>query len=247
MHGLIASSEWTGVPLSLLLKEVGASSGAQWILAEGSEATQLSCSLPMGKAMDDVLVAYGQNGEPVRPHQGYPLRLVVPGFPGKYHVKWLSGIKVVDRPYITYWERHHYVKDDSGDGHVFLEQGPKSCITFPCGEQRLPGRGFYTITGLAWSGCGAVSRVEMSTDGGRTWKDAEIERPARRIALTRFTFPWTWNGEEAVLQSRCIDDKGQVQPSLADMDRFWGSSVPANQNPIQPWRVNNDGSVVNAL
>jgi sulfane dehydrogenase subunit SoxC len=128
-----------------------------------------------------------------------------------------------------------------------LEQGPKSVITFPSGEQRLPSHGFYTIAGLAWSGAGAVSRVEVSTDGGRTWKDAQIHEQARRIALTRFTFPWTWTGDEAVLQSRCIDDKGQVQPSFGEEHKFWGSSNPANRNSIQPWRVTRDGNVVNAL
>jgi sulfane dehydrogenase subunit SoxC len=247
MHGMIACSEWTGVPLSLLLKEAGVRGGAQWILAEGASASSLATSVPMGKAMDDVLVAYGQNSEPVRPHNGYPLRLLVPGFQGKYHVKWLKGIKVVDRPYMTYWEKHHYVKSAGRQGGYLLEQGPKSVITFPSGEQRVPSRGYYTITGLAWSGCGAVSRVEVSIDGGRTWNDAQVQEPVRRIALTRFTIPWTWNGEEAVLQSRCIDDKGQVQPSLAEERKFWGTSDPANRNSIQPWRVTRDGSVVNAL
>ena len=260
MHGMIGCSEWTGVPLSLLLNEVGVRGGANWILAEGAEATKLGASLPMGKAMDDALVAYGQNGEPVRPHQGYPLRLVVPGFQGKYHVKWLRRIKVVDRPYMMYWEKHSYVKHrrtratNTGFSHVngeagsyFLEQGPKSVITFPSGEQRLPSRGYYTITGLAWSGCGAVRRVEISIDGGRSWNDAEIQEPARRIALTRFTLPWTWNGRETMLQSRCTDEKGQVQPSAADHTRFWGTSGAPHGNSIQPWRVTNDGTVLNAL
>ena len=261
MHGMIGCSEWTGVPLSLLLDEVGVRGGANWLVAEGAEATKISTSLPMGKAMDDVLVAYGQNGEPVRPHQGYPLRLVVPGFQGKYHVKWLRRIQVVDRPYMTYWERHHYMKNrrragaattplghvNGPDGDYFLEQGPKSVITAPSGEQRLPGRGYYTIRGLAWSGSGAVGRVEVSTDGGRSWSDADIEAPARRIALTCFTFPWTWNGGEAVLQSRCTDDKGQVQPTAAAHTRFWGTSGAPHNNSIQPWRVTNDGTVLNAL
>ena len=261
MHGMIGCSEWTGVPLSLLLDEVGVKGGANWLVAEGAEATKISTSLPMGKAMDDVLVAYGQNGEPVRPHQGYPLRLVVPGFQGKYHVKWLRRIQVVDRPYMTYWERHHYMKNrrragagttplghvNGPDGDYFLEQGPKSVITAPSGEQRLPGRGYYTIRGFAWSGSGAVGRVEVSTDGGRSWSDADIEAPARRIALTCFTFPWTWNGGEAVLQSRCTDDKGQVQPTAAAHTRFWGTSGAPHNNSIQPWRVTNDGTVLNAL
>ena len=239
MHGMTACSEWTGVPLSLLLKEVGVRSGASWILSEGAEATKLGASMPMGKAMDDVLVAYGQNGEALRPHNGFPLRLVVPGFQGKYHVKWLRRIRVVDRPYITYWEKHSYAKRPAaqrtgpntmanshvaGEGSYFMEQGPKSVIIFPSGEQRLPSRGYYTINGLAWSGCGAVRRVEISTNGGRTWSDTQLQEPLLRVALTCFTFPWTWNGGEAVLLSRCTDEKGQVQPSSAEFASFWGTS-----------------------
>ena len=262
MHGMIGCSEWTGVPLSLLLKEVGVRGGASWVLSEGAEATKLGASMPMGKAMDDVLVAYGQNGEALRPHNGFPLRLVVPGFQGKYHVKWLRRIRVVDRPYITYWEKHSYAKrtaarrtgpntmansHTAGEGSYFMEQGPKSVITFPSGEQRLPSRGYYTINGLAWSGCGAVRRVEVSTNGGRTWSDAQLQEPLLRVALTRFTFPWTWNGREAVLQSRCTDEKGQVQPSSAEFTSFWGTSGAPHGNAIQPWRVTNEGSVLNAL
>ena len=187
----------------------------------------------------------------MRPHQGYPLRLVVPGFQGKYHVKWLRRITVVDRPLLSYWEKHHYLKGEganSGEGgDYFLEQGPKSVITFPSGGQRLPSPGYHTITGLAWSGSGTVRRVEVSTDGGRSWNDAAIEEPARRIALTRFTARWTWNGREAVLQSRCTDDKGQIQPTAAEFPKFWGTSGSPHGNAIQPWRVTNDGSVLNAL
>jgi sulfane dehydrogenase subunit SoxC len=226
---------------------------------------KLGATFPMGKAMmGDVLVAYGQNGEPVRPHQGFPLRLVVPGFQGKYHVKWLRRITVVDRPHMSFWEHFYWLKHGGGNrtptdraidhtfaegGSYFMEQGPKSVITFPsAGGRGLSGPGYYTIAGLAWSGCGAVRRVEVSTDGGRSWMDAAIEEPARRIALTRFTARWMWNGQEAVLQSRCTDDKGQIQPTLAEFrSTFWGTSGAPHNNAIQPWRVTNDGTVLNAL
>jgi sulfane dehydrogenase subunit SoxC len=260
MYGLAACSEWTGVLLSVLLKEAGVKAGAQWVLAEGAEAGKVATSCPMGKAMSDVLVAYGQNGEALRPQQGYPLRLLVPGFQGKYHVKWLKGLKVVDRPYITYWEKFHYEKTPNRPpetailahqygpaGEYLLEQGPKSVITFPSGEQQLPGHGFYTITGLAWSGSGAVKKVEVSTNGGQTWSDAQIEEPARRIAFTRFTCPWTWNGGEAMLMSRCTDDVGQVQPTWSEFRRFWGDSGAPHHNAIQIWKVTNEGAVRNAL
>ena len=236
---------------------MGVKAGANWVFAEGAESIRLGASLPLGKAMDDVLVAYGQNGEPVRPHQGYPLRLVVPGFQGKYHVKWLRRLRLVKRPLMSYWEKHHFMdrgyrpggeaRGSGFGGDFYLEQGPKSVITFPSGEQRLPSPGYYTITGLAWSGSGAVRRVEVSIDGGRSWNDATIEEPARRMAWTRFTAPWTWNGREAVLQSRCTDDKGQVQPTAAEYPQFWGASGAPHGNAIQPWRVTNDGIVLNAL
>ena len=257
MHGMIACSEWTGVPLATLLDEVGVEAGANWVFAEGAESIRLGASLPLGKALDDVIVAYGQNGEPVRPHQGYPLRLVVPGFQGKYHVKWLRRLRLVKRPLMSYWEKHHFLDrgyrpggearaSDFG-GDFYLEQGAKSVITFPSGEQRLPSPGHYTIAGLAWSGSGAVRRVEVSTDGGGSWNDAMIDEPARRMAWTRFTAPWTWNGREAMLQSRCTDEKGQVQPTEARYREFWGTSGAPHGNAIQPWRVTNEGHVLNAL
>lgn len=246
-HGMISCSEWTGVPLSVLLSETGVKRGASWILAEGADATKHAKSVPIAKAMSDVLVAYGQNGEPVRPHQGYPLRLIVPGFEGKFHVKWLKGIKVVNEPYLTYWEQGAFVKDPKTSGSYYMEQGPKSVITFPSGGQRLTSRGFYTINGFAWSGGGAVRRVEVSVDGGRTWTDAQLPEPPLRIALTRFQLPWTWDGKETMLQSRCTDDTGSVQPTLADHAKFWGISKAPHGNAIQPWKVTSDGQVLNAL
>ena len=262
MHGMIACSEWTGVPLSVLLDEAGVRDGARWVLSEGAEATKMGASMPLAKAMDDVLVAYAQNGEPIRPHQGFPLRLVVPGFQGKFHVKWLRRIRLVERPYMTYWERRSFTKrmqtartgpsrmansHAAGEGAYFMEQGPKSVITHPSGGQVLPERGYYNLTGLAWSGSGTVRRVEVSTDGGRTWTDAELQGPLQRVALTRFTLPWTWNGEEALLMSRCTDDQDQVQPTAAEFTAFWGNSGSPHGNQIQPWRVASDGTVHNAV
>ncbi|OFW44665.1 MAG: sulfite dehydrogenase [Acidobacteria bacterium RIFCSPLOWO2_12_FULL_60_22] len=260
VHGLTACSEWTGVQLSLLLKEAGVQKGAGWLLAEGAEPGQHTKSIPLEKAMEDVLVAYGQNGEAVRPEQGYPFRLLVPGWEGVSNVKWLRRIKVVDRPYMTKMESTGYVAlwpSLGGKGRWFnFEMGPKSVITFPSGGHRLPGRGFYEITGLAWSGRGAIRRVEVSTDGGRSWKDAQLQEPVHRMAHARFRLPWNWEGEEAVLQSRCTDDQGDVQPSLAEFARTWGvkpdyfqatSNRVNHFNSIYPWKVTREGSVRNAL
>jgi sulfane dehydrogenase subunit SoxC len=253
-HGLTSCAEWTGVPLSLLLKECGVQSGASWVVAEGAEEVKGAGSIRLAKAMDDCLVAYGQNGEPLRPQQGFPLRLVVPGFEGIYNTKWLRRIKVVDRYYMTYNDYGHITKESKVAALVF-QWGPKSVITFPSGGQQLAGPGLYQISGLAWSGGGAVRRVEVSTDGGQTWKDAEIRGTAHPMAHTRFGMDWKWTGEECVLMSRCTDEIGQVQPTRAELAKFFNvppehyktHRTPGTDNTIQPWRVASDGSVHNAI
>jgi len=253
-HGLTSCSEWTGVPLSLLLKEVGVQKGAAWVVSEGSEEVKGAGSIRLAKAMDDVLVAYGQNGEALRPQQGFPLRLVVPGFEGIYNTKWLRRIKVVDRYYMTYNDYGH-ISNDPKVAALTFRWGPKSVITFPSGGQQLPGPGSYQITGLAWSGGGAVRRVEVSTDGGQTWKDAEIRGAVHPMAHTRFGMNWKWEGQECVLQSRCTDELGDVQPTRAQVAKFFNVAadyykthgVQGSDNTIQPWRVASDGSVHNAI
>jgi sulfane dehydrogenase subunit SoxC len=250
-HGMTSCSEWTGVPLSLLLKEAGVQNGASWIVAEGAEEIKGASSIPLAKAMDDCLVCYGQNGEPVRPQQGFPLRLIVPGFEGIYQTKYVRRIKVVDRYYMTYNDYGH-INPDPKITALTVQLGPKSVITFPSGGQQLPGRGFYEITGLAWSGGGAVRRVEVSTDGGQSWKDADIRGTAYRMAHTRFGFHWNWDGRESVLMSRCTDELGSVQPTRAEVAKFFNKPpenyhVPGADNSIQPWKVASDGSVHNGL
>jgi sulfane dehydrogenase subunit SoxC len=253
-HGLTSCSEWTGVLLSLLLKEVGVQKGAAWVVSEGSEEVKGAGSIRLSKAMDDCLVAYGQNGESLRPQQGFPVRLLVPGFEGIYNTKWLRRIKVVDRYYMTYDDYGHISSDEEVAALTF-QWGPKSVITFPSGGQQLPGHGTYQITGLAWSGGGAVRRVEISTDGGWNWKDAEIRGAVYPKAHTRFGTTWHWEGQECVLQSRCTDELGQVQPSRAELAKFFKVPVDyykthgtqGSDNTIQPWRVASDGSVHNAI
>ena len=256
-HGRVACSEWTGVPLSVLLREAGIKNGAKWIIAEASDDGKHAKSVPLPKALDDVIVAYGQNGEPVRPDHGFPLRLFVPGFEGIYNVKWLRRIKVVDRPYLTFQEASRYLAPDPKTQPDSFEFGPKSVITYPSGQHQLPSHGSYVITGLAWSGGGVVRKVEVSTDGGKTYQEAEISGPALSRAFTRFCFPWRWEGEEAVLQSRCIDEKGQLQPTEAEAAKYWGYTRQqlytvsvtriGHSNWIQPWRVHPNGKVTNGL
>lgn len=257
-HGKTSCAEWTGVLLSVLLKEAGLQNGASWIVAEGSEGMKWARSTPLRKAMDDAIVAYGQNGEALRPEQGYPVRLIVPGFEGGFSPKWLRRIQVGSGPFMTRPETSRYVnhRPDGREQWFNPELEPNSVITRPSGGQQLTDRGFCDITGLAWSGGGAVRRVEVSTDGGKSWKDAQLQEPILRFAHTRFRFPWHWNGEEAVLQSRCTDERGEVQPSVAELTKLWGvnreywlSSPNAIQhiNFIQPWKVTREGSVQNAI
>lgn len=249
IHGLTSCSEWTGVPLSVLLQEVGIErSGAAWVIAEGSDGAAMTRSLPLTKCLADVLVAYGQNGEALRPEQGYPLRLVVPGWEGSTCVKWLRRLKVVAEPYQTREETAKYtdlMPDGSARQFSYVMEA-KSVITHPSGTQRLSGPGFYEIRGLAWSGRGCVRRVEVSTNGGRSWSGAELQRPILPSCHTRFRFSWRWSGEDVVLQSRCIDETGYVQPSREALIKVRGTRSFYHFNAIQSWRVTGEGHVQNA-
>ena len=252
--GLTSCAEWTGVLVSTLFKECGVQKGASWVVSEGSEEVKGAGSIRIAKAMDDCIVAYGQNGEPLRPQNGFPVRLIVPGFEGIYNTKWLRRMKAVDRYYMTYNDYGHISADPKAAALGF-EWGPKSVITFPSGGQKLPAKGIYQLTGLAWSGGGAVKKVEVSTDGGHTWKEAQIRGTAHPMAHTRFGMDWKWDGQECVIQSRCIDELGQVQPTQEELAKFFNVApdyyhthgTQGTDNRIQPWRVANDGTVHNAL
>ena len=273
-HGLTSCTEWTGVPLSLLMQEVGVQGDAKWIMAMSADTSNHASSIPMEKVIADGMIVYGQNGDALRIDQGYPLRLLLPGYGGRINVKWLDRLKVVDQPYMTKQDRTSYMQHTpAGEGAFMLAAGKaiewhfsayaKSVITSPTGGQKLPEPGLYDITGLAWSGGGKVRRVEVSTDGGRTWKDAQLQEPILRIAHTRFHFPWRWNGEEAKLQSRCTDENGTVQPSAAELEKNWAADLTPNCTEymgddcdriprrahrayIMTWQVNRDGAVLNA-
>jgi len=246
-HGLTSCSEWTGVPLSMLLAACRVQPGASWILAEGADACKLARSVPLSKATKDALVAYGQNGEALRPEQGYPIRLLLPGWEGNTNVKWLRRIKVLDQPAMTREETSKYT-DLLADGtarQFTFDMEAKSVITRPSGGERLPGPGAYEVTGLAWSGRGRITRVEISTDGGTTWTDAALQEPVLPIAHTRFRWKWMWDGGEAALQSRCTDETGYVQPPRGALTAVRGFNSNYHNNGIQTWRVAADGSVTN--
>jgi sulfane dehydrogenase subunit SoxC len=244
-HGLLSTSEWTGVPFATLAREVGIAPGAAWVLAEGADGAVMTRSIPLEKMMRDAVLAYGQNGEAIRPEQGYPLRLLLPGYEGNTHIKWLRRLQVSDKPFMTREETSKYT-DLMANGiarqFVFTMEA-KSVITFPSGEMKLPGPGFYEISGLAWSGHGRVRAVEVSTDGGVSWHKAALGGVPDPVCTVRFTHPWMWDGKPAQLQSRCIDETGAIQPTRDDLIRARGLNYYYHYNGIYPWAIGADGSV----
>jgi sulfane dehydrogenase subunit SoxC len=252
-HGLLSGTEWTGVALSTLLREVGLQPGATWFIAEGADAARMNRSIPLDKAWDDALIAYGQNGEALRPEQGYPMRLLLPGWEGNTNIKWLPVIKVTDRPYQTRQETARYTDLICQDGACHARQftfvmDAKSVITSPSAQYPLQ-RGFVEIRGLAWSGRGKIVRVEVSTDGGQSWGLAALQDPILPKALTVFRFPWQWEGQETILQSRCTDETGYIQPTRTALVGVRGLAEPFGSfyhyNAIQSWKVASDGSLHN--
>ena len=250
-HGMISCAEWTGVRLSTLLEEVGVKKEAQWAMVEGADGAHMNRSLPLNKCLDDCLVVYAQNGEALRPEQGYPLRLLLPGYEGNTHIKWLRRMEISDKPFMTREETSKYT-DLLADGKArmfSLEMDAKSVITFPSGDMKLPGAGFYNIQGFAWTGRGRVQSVDVSVDGGKTWHPAYLNSTPEQICTVRFSFPWICGGKPAILQSRCTDETGYVQPTLQQLIAIRGSNGPFGSiyhlNAIQSWAVNEAGDVSN--
>lgn len=248
-HGLLACSEFTGVPLRRLLEDCGVDFRlARFVLAEGADGASLTRTIPMELIeSDEVLVAYGQNGEMLRPENGFPLRLVVPGVQGISWVKWLRRIEVGDAPYATREESLQYIDlmPDGQHRQYTSLQECKSVITTPSGGQKLLNKGFYNVSGLAWSGRGKIKRVDVSIDGGRNWRSARLETPVLDKALTRFNIDWVWEGNESVLQSRAIDETGFVQPTYGQLRAARGTGSVYHNNAIQSWQVHESGEVVN--
>ena len=260
IHGMASCSEWAGVPFSVLLNEAGIKKEGTWLVMEGADGGKFSHTLPTAKALDDCFVAYSQNGDPLRVEQGFPIRAIVPGWEGPHNVKYLKHIKVVDEPYNTWNEsmNHSVTRPDLGGKARWyhFQWGPKSVITRPSGGMEMR-KGYVQITGLAWSGAGKVAKVDVSVDGGKTWKQAKIDGPVHSKAHTRFNMDWAWDGQEAMLMSRTTDETGDVQPSLAELTKHWGMQLTdwkkperpraIHMNAIQPWRIARDGSITDAL
>ncbi|MDZ7643457.1 MAG: sulfite dehydrogenase [Woeseiaceae bacterium] len=247
LHGLLSVSEWGGVPLSVLLDEAGVRPAARWVVADGADAAMMSRSVPLEKLMDDAIVALHQNGEPLRPSNGYPMRLFLPGWEGNMSVKWLRTLRVTDQPAMTKDETSKY-SDLMADGKARLftfPMGVKSLITSPSPGLFLGPRGVYQVSGLAWSGAGRIRRVEVSADGGRSWADAELDAHVLDKCATRFRSAWHWDGAPAVLMSRATDDAGNVQPTRAAVLAGRAANAFYHYNGIQAWQVTADGEVHN--
>ena len=244
--GLTSTSEWTGVALATIFREVGVRPQAKWFLAEGQDAALLTRSIPVSKAFDDALVAYGQNGEAIRPEQGYPARLFLPGWEGNSNVKWLRRIELSDRPFMTREETSKYTEpmaDGTARMFSFLMDA-RSLITYPSYPVTLT-RGWVEINGIAWTGSGKITRVDVSTDGGATWTAAKLQEPVLSKAHTRFRHLWNWSGGEAVIMSRAVDETGYTQPTRETLIKSRGvSGVGYHINPVTGWRVRQDGTVI---
>jgi sulfane dehydrogenase subunit SoxC len=245
-HGLTSTSEWTGVALKTVLQEVGVKPDASWMLAEGSDAAAMTRSLPLALLIEEALLCYAQNGEPLRPEQGYPLRLLLPGWEGNTCIKWLRRLKFGTAPFMTREETSHYtdLMPDGTARQFTMIMEAKSVITSPSGEQRVQ-PGFIEIRGLAWSGRGRIAQVEVSTDGGRSWQQAVLQDPILPKCHTRFCLPWRWSGEDVILQSRCLDETGYVQPTRAALVAVRGVNSFYHYNAIQSWKIAADGQVSN--
>lgn len=247
-HGMLSCSEFTGVPLKDLLDDCGADiKNARYVLAEGADGSSMTRTISMEAALDDVLVVYGMNGEMLRPENGYPLRLVVPGVQGVSSVKWLRRIEVGDQPWDTKDEAVHYM-DMMPDGvmrQYTSIQECKSVITSPSGGQALLDKGFYNVSGLAWSGRGKIKQVDVSFDGGKNWRTARLEGPILDKCLTRFNIDWVWDGSPVIMQSRAIDSTGFVQPLARQLREVRGTRSVYHNNAIQSWKVAESGEVSN--
>ena len=253
-HGMTNCCEWTGVPLKYILAEVGVKPEGKWLLAEGADSASMSRSIPMEKALDDTLVVFGQNGEALRPEQGYPLRLLTPGWEGNTSIKWLRRLEVLKDPAYQREETSKYTdllnpndpkrKDLIGKAYLFSWiMEAKAIITFPCPEKPLKDHGKYVINGLAWTGTGKIKHVDVSFDGGINWKQAELNGLVLDKCWTRFSIPFEWNGEEVLLQSRATGEDGYVQPTLKQLREARGVSSIYHNNAIHTWKINKNGEV----
>lgn len=248
-HGLVSTNEWTGVPLKFIIDLVGKDRGSSWMLAEGGDGAGVARSIPMTEEIiDEAFIAYGQNGEPLRPAHGFPMRLIMPGMEGNLHIKWLRRLKFGDQPWMTRWETARYTQllADGKARQFQLRMETNSVITAPSGMMEIK-PGYNRITGLAWSGHGKIAKVEISTDDGRSWKTAELNQPVLRKAQPRFQMDWQWDGKPTSIVSRSTDELGNVQPDRKSFIAQVGTNALFHYNAQQTWSIDAAGRVRNAL
>ncbi len=248
-HGLLSCAQWTGVPVSTLLAEAGIAPAATWALAEGADGAAHARSIPMQKLLDDALIVYAMNGEMLRPENGYPLRLFIPGWEGNVSIKWLRRIKLGDKPWHLRSETARYT-DPMPDGkwrQFSFEMEAKSVITSPSGGMSVrPGE--IEVQGFAWSGRGKIRSVDVTMDGGRTWREARLEEPVLDKCLTRFRLPWKWDGSPVTIASRAVDATGYVQPTVEEIRKVRAiTGFVQHHNGVFPWSINVEGEVKNAI
>lgn len=246
-HGMVHNVWYTGLPLKTLLDEAGVKTNGKWLLAEGADSSGMTRSIPLDKAMKDCMVAWAMNGEALRPEQGYPLRLVVPGWEGNMWVKWLRRIEVGDRPWHHREETSKYT-DLMADGRsrrFTWIMDAKSVVTNPSPQAPLRQKGPNVLTGVAWSGRGSVSRVDVTLDGGRNWRTARLEGPVMPLSMARFYVDFDWNGQEMLIQSRVMDSTGYVQPTKDELRKVRGTNSIYHNNGIQTWLVHSNGEAEN--
>jgi sulfane dehydrogenase subunit SoxC len=243
--GLTSQSEWTGVMLSTIFREVGVDPKAKWFLAEGADAAVMTRTIPVSKAWDDAMIVYAQNGEAIRPEQGYPIRLLLPGFEGNMNIKWLRRIELSDEPYMTREETSKYTYPVKDKIRMFsFEMDARSIITYPSYPQKV-NRGWVEIRGIAWSGRGKVEKVEVSTDAGKTWEVADLQEPVLSKAHTYFRHLWNWDGVATEILSRVTDETGYIQPTLKQLAAARGTNLGGyHMNPITAWHIKRDGTVL---
>lgn len=242
--GLTSQSEWTGVLLSTILRDLGVKPAAKWLLAEGADGALMARSVPLQEALTEAIIAYGQNGEAIRPQQGYPMRLVIPGFEGNTQIKWLRRIEVTDKPVMTREETSKYTeKVKDGKIRMFsLVMDARSIITYPAYPKKIE-KGWQELRGIAWSGRGKVAKVLVSTDNGQTWKEAHLQGPVLEKAHTAFKFMWNWDGKPTRVLSKAIDETGYVQPTYNQLVRARESKAGYHFNPIVGWDIEKTGEV----
>jgi sulfane dehydrogenase subunit SoxC len=247
IHGLISCSEWTGVSLALLLDEAGLDAKGKCMVAEGADAAAMNRSIPLEKALDDALIALYQNGERIRPEQGYPMRLLLPGWEGNTSIKWLRRLTITEGPVYSREETAKYtdLMPDGTARQFTFPMAVKSVITHPSAGMRMQGKGLYEVSGLAWSGAGRVTKVDVSADGGKSWAEAALQAPVLPVSLTRFRIPWAWKGEPVLLQSRATDEQGNVQTTRDKWAEQYSVGNVYHYNAMQTWSISPEGEIKN--